>query len=82
MDCALGKNNSSQSLYVNDKVTGYKLNSNLIRKYDGHSVLREYDSYIDCLIENFPKAKINRFKFFHKGRGFWEDKQNHRIVIQ
>ena len=42
---------------------------------------RDIATLSNALIENFPKAKINRFKFFHKGRGFWEDKQNHRIAL-
>ena len=59
----------------------YKLNATILRKYNGHMILREYDNFVECIVKNFPKAKINRLKFFHKGRGFWEDKQNHRIAL-
>lgn len=63
----------------NDSI--YKLNSTIIRKYNGHVVLRQYDNFVECLTKIFPEKKFDRFKFFHKGRGFWEDKDNHKIAL-
>ena len=63
----------------NDSI--YSLDAKLIKKYGGERVLGEYKDYIECIEKNFPQIKLNRLKFVLKGRGFWKEKENHRIAL-
>ena len=58
--------------------TIYKITSETLRKNHGISLTREYDGYEDCIIKNFPKAKIDKFKFNPHGVRFWINKKNRR----
>ena len=40
-----------------------------------------YKNFFECLEKLYPEIKFDRFKFFHKGRGFWQDESNHKIAL-
>ena len=60
----------------------YNLNSTKFKELGGANILNFYDNFFNCLESIYPKIKFDRFKFFHKGRGFWEDRENHKLAIQ
>ena len=60
----------------------YDLSNSMIKKYKGaRSLLKTYKNFPDLVI-SLLDVKINRFRFKHNGRGFWEDKKNHINAIQ
>ena len=60
----------------------YNFTSSKFKKYKGaNTILGNYNNFFECLEKLYPEIKFDRFKFFHKGRGFWEDETNHRIAL-
>ena len=60
----------------------YNLTSSKFKKYKGSkTIMLYYKNFFECLEKLYPEIKFDRFKFFHKGRGFWEDKENHRVAL-
>jgi hypothetical protein len=60
----------------------YDLSNSIVKKYKGaRSLLKTYKNFPDLVI-SLLDVKIDRFKFKHNGRGFWEDKKNHTEAIQ
>jgi hypothetical protein len=59
----------------------YNLNSSTITKYNGRYLMRKYDNFVDMIIANFPELNLNKFKFFHKGRGTWDNQENHKAAL-
>lgn len=60
----------------------YNLTSAKFKKYKGATtILLYYKNFFECLEKLYPEIKFDRFKFFHKGRGFWQDESNHKIAL-
>ena len=70
-----------ENISINSKEI-YNLNNSTFKKYKGaRSLLKTYRNFPDLVIA-LTNKKINRFKFKHLGRGFWEDRENHKLAIQ
>ena len=48
----------------------------------GASILRNFDTFPDFLIHTFPEVELQKLDFNRKGRGFWENTNNHRPAVE
>ena len=47
----------------------------------GAAILRNFDTFPDFLIYAFPEMELQKLDFNRKGRGFWENVDNHKPAI-
>ena len=47
----------------------------------GAAILRNFDTFPDFLIYAFPEMELQKLDFNRKGRGFWENVENHKPAV-
>ncbi|MDA9897603.1 zinc-ribbon domain-containing protein [Alphaproteobacteria bacterium] len=71
-----------KELKIVEKNDWYKITNQEFKHYGGGSILKQYDTLVDCLRENLPDLNLLPWKFLRSGRKFWENSDNRRWFVE
>jgi len=60
----------------------YSISSKDFQKYGGRSILKQYETLVDCLRANLPELNLLPWKFDKAGRLFWTSFENRRWFVE
>lgn len=72
----------AKELAINQTDDWYKITNQKFKHYGGGSILKQYDTLVDCLRENLPDLNLLPWKFSRAGRKFWNNADNRRWFVE
>ena len=71
----------AQQLGFKEKTDWYSITLNQFNKYGGRTILKQYETLIDCLRTNLPSLNLLPWKFKKSGREFWSKYENRKWFV-